>query len=438
MSKLKTASELAMERIIVSHYKMRHDEDDIDYIIEQNEKKSIDIVTEENATKLILNNDNIDTDKTEKKDIKNVIDGLRMQEPQTYHFEYDKMPEILINGNFTSYTSLGRSSRSIAFGLSNKNVMIKIQKIKSDIEINKSTLKEINILENNKINQDFIIYQTKINDIKNKNLEDSIIYLYLDNEEIRDIDKLNKCKEIWVYSKYAKNILEKYIDRNICIFPCGVDINRYNKETKKLNIDLKNFVFLSIFNWEDDSGYDNILKSYLTTFSNNNDVSLLILTKPGLSERIKKDFINIRKDINKSDEELPHIFVYDKTIPEINMPRFYASSNVFVKVANKQGNGLSYLEASSVGLPIIAGNWGNVTDFLTEDNSYLVEKDDDIEEKISNYMREVILSYEQAKEKNDKLIDIIKNKYMWDRIIDNIYERILIISGKNINKGNIL
>src|ERR1019366_4544938 len=57
------------------------------------------------------------------------------------------------------------------------------------------------------------------------------------------------------------------------------------------------------------------------------------------------------------------------------MPRLYASADCFVLPTRGEGFGLPAIEAGACGLPVITTNYSGQTDFLTNDNSYLLQID---------------------------------------------------------------
>jgi glycosyltransferase involved in cell wall biosynthesis len=112
------------------------------------------------------------------------------------------------------------------------------------------------------------------------------------------------------------------------------------------------------------------------------------------------------------------------------------------------------MEAASSGLPIIASNVTAHTDYLTNDNSFLVEPDGYIQanvngnlssmaklchfyvgqtfpdfsntgvEQTRRHMRFIFENYKEAKEKAEKLRKLIIGNYTWEMAIDRVYRRL--------------
>src|SRR5206468_9924543 len=51
----------------------------------------------------------------------------------------------------------------------------------------------------------------------------------------------------------------------------------------------------------------------------------------------------------------------------------YTLSDVYVQPSRGEGVGLPFIEAMSSGIPCIATGWGGQTDFVTNDNGYLLD-----------------------------------------------------------------
>jgi glycosyltransferase involved in cell wall biosynthesis len=192
-------------------------------------------------------------------------------------------------------------------------------------------------------------------------------------------------------------------------------------------------------------------------YSADDDVSLLLVcraTNHATNDVIFSDFANIRNTVSKSDDELPHIVLYDKPIREYDMPRVYAAADAYVMPSRGEGFGFPYCESACCGLPVIGSYCTGQMDFLNDDNSYLIYPDGKIQSKITGSlsslakqcaffedqyfadfgrtgveqtrarMREVQNNYEQAKQKASVLREQIVQKYNWETVIDRAYNRL--------------
>jgi glycosyltransferase involved in cell wall biosynthesis len=273
--------------------------------------------------------------------------------------------------------------------------------------------------------------------------------------------------EIWVATEYGKEILERSGVRTpILVMPLGVDADRYYPNCGKIDFGAatRDFKFISVFRWSYRKGFDILLKAFMEEFSANENVSLIMVSRAAQTpeevgtDKMLQDFNDIKSFIKKPAEELPHIALYTKPIDEKNMPKFYNSANAFILISRGEGFGLPYIEAAACGLPVIGSNCSGQTDFLKEDNSYLVDPDDFREAKIGGnmsamaklchfyegqtfpvfdtaaiqktkeHMRYIFENYNDAKKKAEKLRNLIVNNYTWGMAIDRVYNRLREIS----------
>ena len=95
-------------------------------------------------------------------------------------------------------------------------------------------------------------------------------------------------------------------------------------------------------------------------------------------DAIKRAVIRVFESNRELNEELdpgqlPCVEVHVDMIPVTEMPRLYASADAFVLPTRGEGFGLPIIEAMAMGLPTIATNFSGQTEFMREQNSYLIK-----------------------------------------------------------------
>lgn len=482
MGTLKSAWEIGATRIIASNYARQIEREEIkkrkenkerldsmpDFVAAWEQSQNEDSVFAPSIVEDIENNpttfiskesyvkDKLEPIKEEYKD----NGGIIVQEPETIHT--DKDIEIHWYGHFTSYSGFSRMNRAMVFGLANRNVRIKIDLQPSKVEINDATRRELANLEKSDVSPSAPKVFGATIPLSMSHGGKKILYTMMENDQTLHkeyVERLNLFDEVWVPTKHGEKMFKRNgVTRPIMVMPLGVEISRYHSQVTPANIpDLASFRFLSVFKWGYRKGYDILLKAYMDEFSSQDDVSLILVSRSDHDHnpnRIAEDFKAIRMGIDKKDEDLPHICLYSKLIPEKDMPGIYKAGNAFCLISRGEGFGMPYIEAASCGLPIISSNCSAMTDYLNDENSFLVEPDDYVKATINGplsklakhchfyenqifpdfgpvsimktreHMRYVFENYNKALTKASLLQKQIRENYSWDAAVNRVFERL--------------
>jgi hypothetical protein len=396
---LKHSWELASERIIAPRHPKKDEspKSKIDIIeikeFSDKEDKTVDVTGYSDGkyaqeTKLIEN-----PEEERKKKKEEPMSDIRIQEAETIHT--DEKVECIFAGSTKSYGGWSKANRNLIFGLSNRNVSVRVEDFSDSFDVNESTQKQIKLMENTEVSPTApkIYSMTVPSDITYTGKK--IGYTMIESCSLHKdyCDKLNYMNELWVPSNFGKALMQKSnIRPPIYVMPLGVDTNRYKPGCGIMNFGsaMRNFKFLCLSKYSARKGMDILLQAYMEEFSGDEDVSLLLVTNPlhtsagkRGTEIILEDFNNIKGRVKKEEKELPHIALYVKPVHEKDMPRVYNSCNAFCLISMGEGFSLTVMEAASSGLPIIASNVTAHTDYLTNDNSFLVEPDGYIQANVS-------------------------------------------------------
>ena len=461
---IKSSYELALERIIAPKYP-KVEEYDIskppDYVhIPEFENREDRVLEEDNSneTKLLPE---LLKEKKKKEEEKASMNEINVQEAQS--ISYTDILECHFSGSTLSYSGFSKMNRNIVFGLSNRNVRVKLQDISNEVDVNKETQKQLDFFKDADISPSApkIYSMTVPCDFVHPGRK--IAYTMIESSSLhRDYcEKLNMMNEIWVPSVFGQKLLQKSnVNPPSYVMPLGVDIGRYKCDCGTIDFGsaTRDFRFLCLAKYSSRKNFTLLLKAYMEEFSGEENISLILVTRPlnvsadrkGL-DGLMEDFNAMKQSVRKNEEDLPHIAVYNKPIPEKDMPKVYNSCHAFVLISYGEGFSLTPLEAASCGLPVIASNVTAHTDFLNQDNSFLVEPDNFVEAKVGGnmsnlaklchfyngqsfpyfgvnameqtrqHMRNVFENYNDAKVKADKLRKLVISDYTWDKAIDKIY-----------------
>jgi|TARA_R110000824_G_scaffold6775_6_gene31328 glycosyltransferase involved in cell wall biosynthesis len=145
------------------------------------------------------------------------------------------------------------------------------------------------------------------------------------------------------------------------------------------------FAFLSVGQWtkggygEDRKDLARTIKIFYETFANKKKQPALILKTNGATYSIldREDVLKKIKDVKSkfpSDWKLPNVYLLHGNFTDEEMNHLYNHPKIksLVSFTHGEGFGRPMLEATMVGLPVIASNWSGHIDFLDNEKSTLV------------------------------------------------------------------
>ena len=125
-------------------------------------------------------------------------------------------------------------------------------------------------------------------------------------------------------------------------------------------------------------GFDALVRAYLEEFNRDDQVLRVLKVRvyPEISgiaarENLRMFVDSIKRTVRK--ESYPLLCIYYDRVEEKEFPEFLNSCDAYVASSRGEGFCLPILEAMSLGKPVIATGFGGQMDYLTEDNSYLIE-----------------------------------------------------------------
>ncbi|CUG91532.1 mannosyltransferase, putative [Bodo saltans] len=146
------------------------------------------------------------------------------------------------------------------------------------------------------------------------------------------------------------------------------------------------FKFFSNFKWESRKGWDVLFSAYFTAFGSDEPVSLYVLTHIWTNSGVetydsRHNETYLREHLDELSRKLgltsdltrhPHFCIIIDNIEEAGIAQLYRSTDAFVLPTKGEGWGLPVMQAMSMGMPVISTAWGGQTDFMNEDNSFLI------------------------------------------------------------------
>lgn len=184
--------------------------------------------------------------------------------------------------------------------------------------------------------------------------------------------------QIWIATDFNKQVLVKegIPESMITTIPHALNAEAYVPRETPLKMAHANaFRFLNITGGIDRKDCPGLIRSYASTFTADDDVSLVLK----LSNRMKpadfEEFIlkQLQPWVDLHDEQMPHIMFINEMLSDEQIVDLYASSHCYVSTERGKGWDLPSCEAMLMGLPTVGINWGGNKEFQNHSNSYLVE-----------------------------------------------------------------
>jgi len=193
------------------------------------------------------------------------------------------------------------------------------------------------------------------------------------------VDALTRMDEVWVPSHFNQETFGRggVPEDRIHLLPLGIDPAKYDPETvgKYPIPGMRKCNFLSIFQWTKRKGWDVLLRAYLQAFHRDDDVSLVIRSYYGKSGRVDALIDQYVKHLGYDRDQIPPIIVIGHRVPDSQMPALYNSCTAFVLPSRGEGWGIPYMESMALGKPVIATNWSGNTEYMTKENSLLIDSE---------------------------------------------------------------
>lgn len=194
------------------------------------------------------------------------------------------------------------------------------------------------------------------------------------------VAKCNAMDEIWVPSDFnIETFARAGVTRSrLHKIPGTIDGDRFCGNILPLHLqERRGYNFLSVFDWSLRKGWDVLVRAYLEEFSPAEDVCLFLKVHSTLGrseeELLARIQAFIRADLRRDPGDIPAIVLLTEPIPAALMPGLYRAVDAYVMASRGEGWGRPYMEAMASGLPVIGTGWGGNTEFMTTENSYLVD-----------------------------------------------------------------
>ena len=262
--------------------------------------------------------------------------------------------------------------------------------------------------------------------------------------------------EIWVPSRH---VLKSYLvsgvpsDR-VHVIPNGVNTDIFRPGLKPYPLPTAKrfkFLFLGGTIWR--KGIDVLLEAFRSAFSRKDDVSLIIKDMGTDSFYQGQGAEAVIRSL-QNDPAAPEVVHLKEMLREEDMPRLLAACDCLAHPYRGEGFGLPVLEAMACGLPVITTEGGATDDFCPPDQVFLIPSapvecrlkdmklaggagwvlEPDLQ-ALKALLREVYENRIRAKERALKFSEQVRGDYDWQKVAEQVAERIRCISGRPIKRN---
>jgi len=202
--------------------------------------------------------------------------------------------------------------------------------------------------------------------------------------------------------------LFKISKEKIKIIPEGVDLEKFNRNIDASDINEKlgnERKILFVGNLHPNKGVHFLIKSFALVKSKIDDVKLVIVGDGSL----KHYLINLTKRLNIEKDVIFAGFVSDE-----ELPKYYASCDIFASASVLEGFGLIFLEAMALGKPIVAFNLASIPEVVGNAGILIDEIN---HEKFANAIIELLRNEELYQEKSQIAFKRAK-LFSWEKIAE--------------------
>jgi len=354
--------------------------------------------------------------------------------------------QLVWRANFFDFTGFSQAARGLVLALDARGVNVKIENMNfhlPKVELHPTVQQKLDSLLAKKKESRYISISHSPPNLFKKQGVRSLGYTYMETTQMVStyVDSCNEMDGIWAASRHNVHFMKKSgVKVPVKLVRQGININNKNLNSSQQGP----FIFLSIFQWAPRKGYDLLIRAFFEEFTNEDDVCLVIKTsKIGFGKNLypivlaEIEKIKLSVDI---PQKAPSVQVITDILSQAQMNQLFEKSHAFVLPSRGEGIGLPYLEAGSYGLPVIATGWGGHTDFLNQENSYLINyKEVPIPEKwytgyynkgqwwaepdvydLKKKMRNVYENYQEALQKGQLLKKEIELNYSWEKSAEDV------------------
>ena len=258
--------------------------------------------------------------------------------------------------------------------------------------------------------------------------------------------------EFWVPSNYVRSVyVSSGVDPSkVQVIPNGVDVRRYRAAAKPFSLETtKRFKFLFVGGTIDRKGPDVLLQAYLQSFTDADDVCLVIKDFGG-SGVYQGMTMNALIERARQRPGAPEILHLTQELTPDQMPGLFTACDCLVHPYRGEGFGLPILEAMACARPVVVTRGGAADDFVSEESGWFIDStrrsigttvskiplvaegwllEPDVNH-LASLLQHAAANPEEGRAKGEAGARLARDKYDWSAVAAQVADRLKIVVQK--------
>jgi ADP-heptose:LPS heptosyltransferase/glycosyltransferase involved in cell wall biosynthesis/SAM-dependent methyltransferase len=186
-------------------------------------------------------------------------------------------------------------------------------------------------------------------------------------------DALRQVREVWLPCDYNVSVFGKSLDKAIfklphALPPCKPAPGRADAFP---GIGAGDFVFYSIFQWQERKSPQGLIESFLRAFPVETDAVLVLKVNAEAARVAARELGELRRQIGSG----ARVMIHSEAWPEARIEALHARGDCYVSLHRGEGWCYPLFEAAGRGTPVIATNYSGPLEYLDDDAHKLVRHD---------------------------------------------------------------
>lgn len=177
--------------------------------------------------------------------------------------------------------------------------------------------------------------------------------------------------EIWVATEFVRESIQRVTTTPVYVLPAPIQVGEHITASRStFGIPDDRYTFLFSFNPGSSAARKNpfgLFDAYERAFGDQADKPLLVLKGQALNA-----FPELAAELRRRAAELG-VLLLEQNLSRDEMYTLIASCDCYISLHRSEGWGLGMAEAMALGKPVIGTGWSGNIDFMSHENSYLVD-----------------------------------------------------------------